>query len=66
MQPIIIKSRNVRIEDGPQEHPSGKRVELLSDGGVVHAIQLCCACGERTVVELEYDRPETLEATDEA
>ena len=51
----IIKSRNVRVEEGRAERPSGKRVELLADNGVVHAIRLSCPCGEHTVLELEYE-----------
>lgn len=32
-----------------------KRVRLLRDRGRVYALELSCACGERTVVELEYE-----------
>jgi hypothetical protein len=32
-----------------------KRVQLLREADVVHAIEVRCSCGEVTVVELEYD-----------
>lgn len=32
-----------------------KRVQLLREKDVVHAIEVRCSCGEVTVVELEYD-----------
>jgi len=32
-----------------------KRVQLLREAEVVHAIEVRCSCGEVTVVELEYD-----------
>lgn len=31
--------------------PSAELIEL---NGVVHAIQITCACGERTTIELDY------------
>ena len=31
-----------------------KRVELLRVEGVVHALEITCSCGEKTVVELDY------------
>ncbi len=54
MQPVIIKHRNVRLEQKQVECHSRKTVELLEDQGVVRAIQLRCSCGEITVLELEY------------
>jgi hypothetical protein len=65
--PSIIKSSVVRaVGPGAQAatgRPGGSRggarscdksVELLREGGVVHALQITCSCGDKTVVELEY------------
>lgn len=53
MNPVIIKKHNVRVEAAA---PCGgsKSAELLEQGGVVHAIQVRCSCGELTVIELDY------------
>lgn len=31
-----------------------KQIELLRVDDVVHALEITCSCGEKTVVELEY------------
>ena len=70
MQPIIIKRTNVHLEPGSgpldssaaaaggQVGACAQRPEqtarLLEREGVVHAIELSCACGRTTVVELDY------------
>ena len=50
----IIKHRRVRLATTPVTVRGEKSVELLEDDGVVHAIRLRCACGEETVLELDY------------
>jgi len=35
-----------------------KSVRLLREGGVVHALEVTCSCGEVTVVELVYPNPD--------
>ena len=62
MQPIIIKNRHVRLQQGAVHCPGAKRVELLSDGPVVHAIELHCSCGETTLLELDYGPAEASSA----
>lgn len=64
MQPIIVKSHHVRVQTTP---PGAGRavaqvcgvdepaVRLLREGGVVHAIEVRCACGRPTVVQLDYE-----------
>jgi len=58
-RPSIIKHRDVQFQVREVEQHGQPRVELLEDGGVVHALKLTCSCGEVTVVELEYDEKET-------
>ena len=65
MQPIIVKSHNVQVKTAPPggalrpapvrgaQEPS---VRLLREGGVVHAIEVRCACGRPTVLQLDYER----------
>lgn len=58
----IIKHHAVRLD--PDEAPASalpqrpragqKRVELLRVDGRVRALEITCACGEKTVVELDY------------
>ncbi len=36
---------------------STRRVELLRVDGVVRAIEVSCACGESTLIEIEYPQP---------
>ncbi len=56
----IIKKQAVRLTATPEPcatptgRPGGPAVELLERDGVVHGLQVTCACGETTVVELEY------------
>ena len=65
----IIKSANVRLGDaGPDEGPGAampspgsrargphaKSVEILRVGDRVHALELVCSCGEKTLIELDY------------
>jgi hypothetical protein len=57
MQPIIIKNRNVRIERTAAKCDSEKSVQLLEDRGAVRAIEIRCACGDTTIIELDYDSP---------
>ncbi len=68
MRPIIIKHTNVRLEpgsaplapapgydqQGAHERRSAQTARLLERDGVVHAIELRCACGRATVVQLDY------------
>ncbi len=54
MSKIVIKNRDVRVEARSAAESGGKQVELLSDDGIVRAIQVRCSCGETTVLELEY------------
>jgi len=37
--------------DPPQREPG---VRVLRAGGRVHALEVTCACGETTLIELEY------------
>ena len=71
----IIKSDHVRVLEqsatagvGPvatARHSHEKTVELLRIEGRVQAIELLCSCGEKTLIELDYDQAEkTEEATD--
>lgn len=55
MQPIIIKNRNVRLETESVAGHEPKTVQLLEDGDVVRAIELVCSCGEKTVLEIDYE-----------
>ena len=60
-RPSIIKHRDVQFQVREVEQHGQPRVELLEDGGVVHALKLTCSCGEVTVVEL---LPQILPAED--
>ena len=69
MQPLVIKRHNVRIERGREamaataeetpveEEHAEKAVRLLEENGVVSALEVRCACGQVTVIELEYPGP---------
>lgn len=64
MQSIIKKAE---LAAAPARKPSPARpqgcepgVRLLRAGGVVHAIEITCSCGEVALVELDYPpAPET-------
>lgn len=64
----IIKRDRVQLESvrrvptaaqfGSKQEPDceqPKSVRTVEVGGRVQAIELTCACGERTVIELDYD-----------
>lgn len=64
MSPIYKRDR---VELESQRHRGGathahasdaapaRSARLIEIGGVVRAIEFTCACGERTVLELEFD-----------
>ena len=66
MQPIIIKRHRVQLASEnaarttPQPavhksaHAPSKKVELLEQDGEVRALEFKCACGEKTVIEIQY------------
>lgn len=66
MPPIIVKGHHVQVQATP---PGAARaaaqvcgvdepaVRLLREAGVVHAIEVLCACGRPTVVQLDYEHP---------
>lgn len=65
MHPIIVKSRQVLVQTTPTGEVSapapvcgtGEPVaRLLREGGVVYAIEVRCACGRPTVVQLDYEQ----------
>jgi len=61
MQPIIIKNRDVRLETSSVQGHEPKTVQLLRDGDTVRAIELKCSCGEKTILEIDYEttQPQT-------
>ena len=61
MEPVILKGRGIRREEAPSrrlaaEIATGKKsppkVRTLVVDGVVRSIEVTCACGETTTVEL--------------
>jgi hypothetical protein len=72
----IIKSDHVRVQDrttpgaagpaasGGQRHE--KTVELLRIEGRVQAIELVCTCGEKTLIELDYEQADKAEDASDA
>lgn len=63
IQPVIKRDAvRVTAHDTPRaplparagEPPHVKRARLLRVDGVVRALEVTCACGETTLVELEY------------
>ena len=61
----IIKRQNVDVEarGGPRRNVparpdtcTAKHVRSIEVGGVVRAIEFVCSCGERSVIELEFER----------
>ncbi len=63
MPQSIIKNRDVRLSEAPAPPLGADRgqpcrgLRVLRDRGVVVAVELTCACGETTVVELDYPEP---------
>ena len=64
MQPIIVKGQRVQMKatpPGKNRAPASvcgadePAVQLLREDGVVHAIEVRCACGRPTVVQLDYE-----------
>ena len=55
-------------DDTREPHPADARcVRLLEEGGVVHALELTCSCGDVTVIELRYpDEGSNAEPKEEA
>ena len=57
MNPTIIKRGDARLTEAA-ENPSAPceeaGVKVHEAGGRVQAIEVTCACGETTVIELEY------------
>jgi hypothetical protein len=43
-----------RKAHAPRDQASESGVRLLSSGGLVHAIEITCSCGEVALVELDY------------
>lgn len=64
MDPVILKGRQVRREDGAAARreravSEGRQphVRALEENGVVRAIEVRCACGDVVTVELETSAP---------
>ena len=62
MEPVILKSRHVRQDETTRarraragETCAEPEVRTLIDHGVVRAIEIVCACGETTTVQLDSD-----------
>lgn len=65
MDKVILKSRQVRREDGPalkrahlMEHGARAEVRTISEGGIVRAIEVVCACGDVITVDLDVSQPQ--------
>ena len=62
MNPTIIKKDDVRLAEpvslcdpsAPSTSCATEGVKVIETGGRVQAIEVTCACGETTVIELEY------------
>ena len=60
MEHVILKKHRVTESvaqvhgDGGDSHRSAS-VRLVRDDGDVRGLEIVCACGDRIVVELEYD-----------
>lgn len=57
MNPTIIKRGDARLEEpavNPSESCETAGVKVHEIEGRVQAIEVTCACGETTVIELEY------------
>ena len=60
MERVILKSRDVRHEESPggrrtRAGQEGGRAEVraVSENGVVRAIEVVCACGDRMTIQLD-------------
>ena len=56
----VIPARAVRAAAvtpaaGERNQPAAGKVELVREGGVVRAIDVTCACGERLRIVCEYE-----------
>lgn len=64
MNPTIIKKEDARLEESaslsdPSTSCETAGVKVHETGGRVQAIEVTCACGETTVIQLEYPSTET-------
>jgi hypothetical protein len=60
MERVIVKHHRVtdqRVAPSARERHAAETatVRLVREGDVVRALEITCACGERTTVELRYD-----------
>ncbi|MFT5048622.1 MAG: hypothetical protein ACI8QZ_000009 [Chlamydiales bacterium] len=55
----IIKKKQLKSHGTSPKHEGKAHIELLRDGDVVRAIEVRCACGSATVVELDYADPQS-------
>jgi len=60
MERVILKSRDVRHEESPGgrrpravHEGSQAEVRAISEDGVVRAIEVVCACGDRMTIQLD-------------
>ena len=68
MNPTIIKKEDVRLTEAlslsdpsaPSTPCATAGVRVHETGGQVQAIEVTCACGETTVIELEYPSREAI------
>ena len=64
MNPTIIKKKDARLSEPASHDDLSARcetagVKVHETGGRVQAIEVTCACGETTVIELEYPSGES-------
>ena len=64
MNPTIIKKEDARLKESsslndPTASCEAAGVKVHETGGRVQAIEVTCACGETTVIKLEYPSRET-------
>jgi hypothetical protein len=60
VQSRIIKKSRVKLDEHPEQRCASARearksARLLEEEGLVRAVEVTCRCGEKTVIELEYD-----------
>lgn len=68
MNPTIIKKEDARLTESvslsdpsaPSTPCATEGVKVHETGGQVRAIEVTCACGETTVIELEYPSREAI------